>query len=859
MITLENCNCNLEKLNELLTSFVPITDSSIIIIDIETKNTFFSVGQEIFNNSIDKKEVSPEIIYKEIRPVYKDIYNNICDFYNHRYLFGLAPIIVEEQLIAEVFILKNKPDLLNKNDHSYFINYINFLQKFLNCFFSSQKKCQDLVENCMEQHNVLAFEKNELQLAHNELKNEVDNIGSLFQKLSLSEKRLRNLFLNLNITIVIFEIVYDIDNNIIDYRYIDTNEHHELLTGLKSEDVKGQLFSKVYKIDTPPCINEVSEAVKTNSMFTYELDFKPIQKQLLISATVIDHKHIICALFDITKQKKLEKQLYETNNILQKQNEILKEKEQTLLLQQQELEIINSEILEYKNSLEKVFEDTAQSEKLFRNLFDNMREIVIIAEVINDDNGNAIDYKLIQINKAGEIQLKKNKESIIGNTARSLLGIENLPFINKLDQVIKTNQLQSFKGFYPPVNKHYEFIIFNLSHNRFGAIAHDLTEIKKAQQELELNKFAFDNASISIIWFSPEGKIVNYNDKSLKIYGYDANEFSNLSIYDLNPMVDKNDWPQLVNIIKHKELSNIETIHIKKDSSTIPVFITLKYLEYQGKEYLIAFINDVTEKKAAQKVLEDTLNRLKKSENKLMLTNHTVDFSSFAVFWVTKDAQIVKANKTAAKISGYSSEEFLKLTVFDLAEGYNNSNWPERWQNMKQAKSITVAMTAKHKNGYRIPSEITLNFIEFRGVEYAICYVKKIEDNEKQQYTIDRRIKKFKSKEILYEQETMKVLLELSDKNIIVLNTFGELIEINSSAQKLFNLPSLNTENKLISFDSIISSPDKWNKISDKLENSSSLALNIKLLNNKNNYLVKFNKIIQENGTLIISEISLNE
>ena len=96
-----------------------------------------------------------------------------------------------------------------------------------------------------------------------------------------------------------------------------------------------------------------------------------------------------------------------------------------------------------------------------------------------------------------------------------------------------------------------------------------------------------------------------------------------------------------------------------------------------------------------------------------------------AVFWFDKDANFIEVNDAACKYWGYSREELLQLTVFDLNPNMNTGNWAAHWEE-KRKNSSTFESTHRRKNGEIFPVDITDNFVELDGVVYSCAIVRDI-------------------------------------------------------------------------------------------------------------------------------------
>ncbi len=96
-----------------------------------------------------------------------------------------------------------------------------------------------------------------------------------------------------------------------------------------------------------------------------------------------------------------------------------------------------------------------------------------------------------------------------------------------------------------------------------------------------------------------------------------------------------------------------------------------------------------------------------------------------AVLWFDKDGNFFEVNQAACKIWGYSREELLSMTVFDINPNMNPETWAAHWA-AKQVETATFESSHRRKDGTIFPVDITDIFVELKGVTYSCAIVRDI-------------------------------------------------------------------------------------------------------------------------------------
>jgi PAS domain S-box-containing protein len=130
-------------------------------------------------------------------------------------------------------------------------------------------------------------------------------------------------------------------------------------------------------------------------------------------------------------------------------------------------------------------------------------------------------------------------------------------------------------------------------------------------------KTLFEQVNAAAFLTTFEGQILEANQKSCELFGYEWNEILRLSLKDILPR--ETDWDQFKEEIAAKGGLKVETESITKDGSYIPAEISISLFMMSGKPVMFVLVWDITERKKAE-------NKLRESEKKYRgLFEYTTD------------------------------------------------------------------------------------------------------------------------------------------------------------------------------------------------------------------------------------------
>lgn len=306
----------------------------------------------------------------------------------------------------------------------------------------------------------------------------------------------------------------------------------------------------------------------------------------------------------------------------------------------------------------------------------------------------------------------------------------------------------------------------------------DITERKKADQNLKQSKVITDNIDEALVVFNMDGTASFVNPAYEKITGRVADEIMGKSGAEIaKKTVVKHDVKRiqetLAKALSGEELPSILT-HLKhKDGREIPVEFTASFVKDEQREriQLVAVISDISERRQAEQALRE-------SESKFRTIFETVNDE---ILYLDHSGVIIDTNSRVEDIFGYKTEEIIGKNFAEI--GFIKSqHFPTMSQQFtemvkgERERGLTH-LEITHKTGRTVFVEASVGHI-MRGdeIEGLIIVARDVTERNLAVEAIRKREAEYSS------------LVELSPDGIIVIRG-TEIIFMNEKAGEIFSYP----------------------------------------------------------------------
>jgi PAS domain S-box-containing protein len=125
-----------------------------------------------------------------------------------------------------------------------------------------------------------------------------------------------------------------------------------------------------------------------------------------------------------------------------------------------------------------------------------------------------------------------------------------------------------------------------------------------AEASLRLTQFSIDHSTVGMLWVSWDSRIRYANRAVQELLGYGEDELLNRRLTELEPLLGTRSWLEIWNSLRAGEDSRSHETHCRhRDGGLQPVDATLSFLQFDGTEYLVVYLTDITERIKARERL----------------------------------------------------------------------------------------------------------------------------------------------------------------------------------------------------------------------------------------------------------------
>ncbi len=223
---------------------------------------------------------------------------------------------------------------------------------------------------------------------------------------------------------------------------------------------------------------------------------------------------------------------------------------------------------------------------------------------------------------------------------------------------------------------------------------HLVDELRRSEERF---RATFEQAAVGVVHFTLDGHYERVNERFCDLVGYGSDELERMTFRDITHRLDVAREQHYLDALTSGLGTSyaFEKRYVRRDGSLLWASVTISLVhDHAGSpEYVVAVVQDVSDQKRAAEV----------ARRYELLSDQARDIMLFVR---ERDGAIIEANRAAEKAYGYSRQDLLGLTIFDLrADGRS----PVVRRQMAAASQRGVLFETMHRrsDGSTFPVEVS--------------------------------------------------------------------------------------------------------------------------------------------------------
>jgi len=263
----------------------------------------------------------------------------------------------------------------------------------------------------------------------------------------------------------------------------------------------------------------------------------------------------------------------------------------------------------------RVEEVLRESEESYRSLFENMLNGFAYCRMIFEES-RPQDLLYLVVNKAFE--RLTGLEDVVGRKITEVIpGIKeaNPELLEIYGRVALTGKPEQFEDYFEPLKAWLFISVYSPAKGFIVAVFDNITERKRAEasiiQALEWQEAIFEGSRDAVFISDQDSRLVAVNKAAIELTGYSREQLLTMRIPDLHDQRDLDAYKSYHQRIFGGEeiLSNAKIL--RSDCTKVDTEFNNRCVSLAGKPYMHTTARDITERKRAERLIEEERNMLR--------------------------------------------------------------------------------------------------------------------------------------------------------------------------------------------------------------------------------------------------------
>ncbi len=295
----------------------------------------------------------------------------------------------------------------------------------------------------------------------------------------------------------------------------------------------------------------------------------------------------------------------------------------------------------------KILEEISESQRKYSDLFHNMAEGVALHELIYDEAGEAVDYRVIDVNPSFVRHMGIPRNDAVGKISREAYKTDFIPYLEIFKNVVLSGKTIIFETFIEQHNSFYKISAFKLGEGKFATVFENISELKRTekfeQESAKRWETTFNGMKDSVMLLTPDGVILQANEATGDFFSIPLEEIAGKNY---NEVVYKTAEPiDGCPLVRMKNTLQREMIVLSMSGKWFEIVVHPVLDEWNNLNGAVHVVSDITGRMNSEKELKIKDFAIESSINALAISdldgNLTYVNPSFLSLWGYTDSEDV--------------------------------------------------------------------------------------------------------------------------------------------------------------------------------------------------------------------------
>ncbi|HXJ39915.1 MAG TPA: PAS domain S-box protein, partial [Bryobacteraceae bacterium] len=257
------------------------------------------------------------------------------------------------------------------------------------------------------------------------------------------------------------------------------------------------------------------------------------------------------------------------------------------------------------------------------------------------------------------------------------------------------------------------------------------------------------NAAIDgIITLDQEQRIVLFNPAAERVFGYSAEQMFGQPLDRLLPLRFRHSHANGIRDFANTDVPDRRMTAgrsvwgLRANGEEFPLEASISQFSAEGRRYFSVILRDISERKRTEDQLKASLREV--SALKATLEANERRFRAYieqagdAIFVHDFSGRLVEVNQQACTSLGYTREELLRLSIFDLETDFDLPGAQAVWSRIEPEHPCTLLGHHRRKDGSVFPVEVRFGCFDLEGERRYLGFVRDINERRDHERELER-------------------------------------------------------------------------------------------------------------------------